>query len=133
MRISGRGNAELKSSEIFLNGQDGIESSLEAGSLTIDGSLIMANSRYSLRFLRDEENEKIRVVVQNSNITGHFWGAAVLFGISKNSQIFFQQNQIFDNHNGGLMIGEISDSTLSIRGNNFTKNRGTVLDFTDLL
>lgn len=122
----------MDTSAFIGNGHDGVQSKLISGNVQLQHLLIAGNSRYSTQFFREVDTEPINVVMQNCNVTGHWYGPAALVSLGKQSGVIIEGSRFWHNYQGGLMFGAIKDSNVVVKNNNFTNNFGKIIQLTDV-
>lgn len=131
MFVSGHGHLVVRNTAFFGNAQNGFESRMLSGSVDITNSISASNGRYALLFQREPHsaNEKFKISVKSSNITGHWANSAVRVNSQSNSDVIFDKVFAWENYDGFVTVGPINNSDISIMNSNFTRNRGEILRF----
>ncbi len=133
VEVSGRGFIHLSTNTYFHNAHDGFLSEFQAGTIISRDDLSASNQGFSMKFSRSSTNgEFMEIQVMKCNMTGHFSSPVIHVDVGPSAKFSMDRCQFFQNYNGGLRARNLAGTELNVWNNNFTRNRGRMIQLAEI-
>ncbi|VDK52392.1 unnamed protein product [Cylicostephanus goldi] len=126
-RLESDGSITIVDSHAFSNGVHAVLLVGSPLSVSIQNTLISSSGKNGIR--AEISPDKFSTIkIQGVNLTGHYYSAAIEVEDATDIDFEISCCLVTDNFNGGISLDGITgNSTISILGSNFTRNRGSIV------